>query len=85
MTNTATNAGDLSRVVNHDASSEWPLVIEIVAYWRGKTGNKGRRRSFEIPADRFFGTGRYGAPMSGDELIGMVEKLRRDGPKPIAK
>jgi len=75
------NAGDLARVTSHEASDEWPHLIEIVAYW-GKDGRKGRRRSVEIPADRFFGTGSFGAPMAGNELIGMIENLRRQGPKP---
>jgi len=81
MNNRAQNAGELARVVSHEANSEWPMMIEIVAYWRGKTGRKGRRRSIEIDADRFFGTGRYGAPMSGSDIIVMVENLRRQGPK----
>lgn len=53
-------------------------MIEIVAYW-GK-GRKGRRRSVDIPADQFFGRGAYGAPINGDQLIGMVDRLRRQGP-----
>ncbi len=76
----AENAGDLSRTVSHDSSDEWPQLVEIVAYWG--PGRTGRRRSIEIPADKFFGTGRYGAPISGSEIIGMVEKLRREGAKP---
>ena len=74
------NAGELSRVVSHEASDEWPMAVEIVAYWPDKHGKKGRRRSVEIAADRFFGTGAFGAPMSGGEIIGMVDKLRREGP-----
>jgi hypothetical protein len=50
-------------------------MIEIVAYWG--EGRRGKRRSIEIPADQFFGRGQYGAPIGGDHLIAMVERLRR--------
>ncbi len=76
----AENAGDLSRTTSHEDSEAWPSLIEVVAYWG--PGRTGRRRSIEIPADKFFGTGRYGAPMSGSEIIGMVDKLRREAAKP---
>jgi len=71
--------GDLARCVNHNPDDTWPTMIEIVAYW-GKDGRKGRRRSVEIPADQFFGRGGFGAPMTGDQLIGMVDQVRRQGP-----
>lgn len=51
-------------------------MIEIVAYF-GKEGRRGKRRSVEISADQFFGRGGYGAPISGERLIQMIEKLRR--------
>lgn len=71
--------GDLARTVSHDPDESWPTMIEIVAYWG--EGRKGRRRSIEIPADQFFGHGMYGAPMSGEQLIAAVERLRKMGPK----
>jgi hypothetical protein len=71
--------GDLSRAITHEADESWPTMIEVVAYWG--EGRKGRRRSIEIPADQFFGRGSYGAPLNGDQLIAMVERLRR-APKP---
>ena len=74
--------GDLARGVNHDPNDEWPTLIEIVAYW-GKDGRRGRRRSIEIPAGQFFGYGGFGAPMTGDQLIGMVDRLRRQGPEQV--
>lgn len=76
-------AGDLARVISSEASEEWPSLIEIVAYWgTGDTGGssgvrRGKRRSVKIPADQFFGRGYYGAPMTGDQLIGMIDRLRR--------
>lgn len=72
--------GELARTVTQEADESWPTMIEVVA-WFGHHGRKGKRRSVEISADRFFGTGRYGAPMSGAELIGVVERLRHQGHK----
>lgn len=70
--------GDLASVTTHEAEEEWPTLIEVVAYY-GSEGRKGRRKSFEIPADEFFGrTG--GAPMSGDHLIALINRLRHLGP-----
>lgn len=74
-------AGDLTRLKSHEPSEEWPKLIELVCYWDTPRKLKGRRRSIEIDADQFFGRGRFGAPMSGDQLIGMVERLRKQGPK----
>ena len=67
-------AGDLARVTSHDADETWPETIEIVAYWGP---GRRRRKSVEVSADQFFGRGGYGAPMTGEQLIGMVERLRR--------
>ncbi len=76
----STNVGDLARVVTHDPNDDWPSQIEIVAYWTKGHGRRGRRRSIQIDANQFFGRGQFGAPMSGEQLIGMVEKLRKQGP-----
>lgn len=69
--------GDLANAITHEPSDEWPTMIEIVAYF-GKQGRKGRRRSIEIPADQFFGRNGHGAPMTGEHLIAMVTRLRRE-------
>lgn len=66
---------DLSRAVTHEADNSWPTMIEVVAYWGD--GRRGKRRSIEIPEDQFFGRGSYGAPLNGDQLIAMVERLRK--------
>jgi hypothetical protein len=76
---TNAHAGDLSRVKTHDPSSDWPARIEIAAYWFKGHGKRPLRRSIQIDADQFFGHGAFGAPMSGEQLIGIVEKLRKQG------
>jgi hypothetical protein len=68
--------GDLARCVTYEADDSWPTMIEIVAYF-GKEGRKGKRRSVEISADQFFGRAGFGAPMTGEQIINMVERLRR--------
>lgn len=75
----ATHAsGDLARAVTHEADQSWPTLIEVVAYF-GPPGQprQGKRRSIEIKADRFYGRNGFGAPMSGDEILRMVENLRK--------
>jgi hypothetical protein len=67
--------GALATAKTHEASQEWPTLIEVVAYWGA--GRRGRRRSMTISADEFFGRGAHGAPMSGAQLVTMVERLRR--------
>ena len=69
--------GDLARVKSEEPDQSWPTMIEIVAIWKGEDGKRGRQRSIRIPADQFFGRKAYGAPMSGDQLIAMIERLRK--------
>lgn len=68
-------SGDLARCKTHEPDEAWPTMIEVVAYFGN--GRRGKRKAIQIPADQFFGRGGYGAPLSGDQLIGMVERLRR--------
>ena len=68
-------SGDLARCVTHEANDDWPVTLEIVAYWR--EDRRGKRTSIEISADEFFGRNGFGAPMSGEALIRKVEQLRR--------
>lgn len=50
-------------------------MLEVVAYWG--EGRRGKRRSIEIPADEFFGRNGHGAPMSGEQVIRIIDELRR--------
>ena len=68
--------GVLAGGKTQEANESWPQMIEVVAYF-GKEGRKGKRKSIEITGDQFFGRGRFGAPMSGDQLIRMIDQLRR--------
>jgi hypothetical protein len=73
-------SGELARAITHESSDDYPNLIEIVAWW-GEGGRHGKRRSIEIPADQFFGRAGYGAPITGDQLILMIEQLRKRKPK----
>ena len=77
----ANTQGELARagVVSHDPDETWPTKIVIMAVWG--EGRKAKRRSLEVDADQFFGHGRFGAPMAGQQVIGMIDRLRRMGPK----
>ena len=68
-------SGDLARCITHESDDSWPVTLEIVAYWR--PDRRGKRRSITISADEFFGRNGYGAPMSGEALVGKVNQLRR--------
>jgi hypothetical protein len=71
--------GELARVKSIESNDDWPYMIEIVAYWGDS--RKGKCRRLQISADHFFGRGDYGAPLTGDQLIGMIDRLRRQGPE----
>lgn len=68
--------GQLAQCVTHEPEDDFPTMIEVVA-WYGPSGRRGKRRSIMISKDQFFGRGKYGAPISGDQLIGMIHQLRR--------
>ena len=68
--------GDLARAKVHEPESAWPAQIEIVATWKYGGGRRGKKKRIIIDADRFFGR-HGGAPMSGDELIMAIDRLRK--------
>lgn len=69
---------DLSRTTSHEADTEWPAEVKISVKWKGDKGHM-LVRSETISADQFFGRGQFGAPMSGEYVIGMIERMRRAG------
>jgi hypothetical protein len=69
-----TFAGDLARVKSIELDDSWPELIELVAYFGpGRT----KRKSIAISADQFFGRGSYGAPITVEQLLLMVNRLRK--------
>lgn len=68
--------GDLARATTHEADDSWPTVFEFVAYFGGE-GRRGKRRSVTITADQYFGRGKFHAPMTGDQMLQIIESLRR--------
>lgn len=69
--------GDLAKAVVHDPDEDWPTIIEIVAYFSKDGSRRGKRFAIEIDADQFFGRHGHGAPMSGEQIIAMVDRLRK--------
>ena len=67
--------GDLARAVTHEASDEWPFLLEIVAYYGDS--RRGKRRSVTITQDEFLGRNGHGAPMTSDTIWSIINKLRR--------
>jgi hypothetical protein len=66
--------GELTRAIVHDPDEQWPVKLEVVAYF----GEKRRhRRSVEINADHFFGRNGYGAPMAAETLFRIIDGLRK--------
>ena len=69
-------SGDLARTKNHEANDEWPAYIEIVAHFNHPDIAK-RRKSVTISADHFFGRNGHNAPLSGDQILLIMDRLRR--------
>lgn len=80
----ANPVSDLARSVQHDASRDWPESVKIQILWRDNMG-RASVRSEVITANQFFGEGGHGAPMSGDHLLGYIERMRRAGPPKIKR
>ena len=75
---------DLARSIQHEADHSWPHEVKVSIHWCGPSGRVSIR-SEAISADRFFGTNGYGAPLQGAELIGIIERLKREGPPKIIR
>ena len=75
---------DLARSTQHEADHSWPHEVKVSIHWCDPSG-KVSIRSESISADRFFGTGGYGAPLQGAELIGIIERMKREGPPVILR
>ena len=61
----------LSGAIVHEREQDWPDELRIIA----KVGK--RTYSETISKDQFFGAKQYGAPMSGDQVLQIINRLRR--------
>jgi hypothetical protein len=68
--------GDLARVKSQEPNQNWPDLVEIRVGWN-KPNGRVIYRSETITADAFFGAG--GAPLAGDRLVAMIERMRKQG------
>jgi hypothetical protein len=74
---------DLSRSIQHEPDTTWPYSVKVQLLWM--VNHQPHVRSIVIEADQFFGLGRYGAPLDGNALIGMIENMRKEGPPPVER
>ena len=76
--------GDLARTKTHEPNSDFPDEVQLRLVWI--VNGSPRIRSVKITAKEFFG--RDGAPLTGDAIIGHIERMRRAGPpqfKPVVR
>ncbi len=73
---------DLSRSVQHEDDRIWPHEVKIAVHWRDSLGRIYVKTEV-ISASQFFGIGTYGAPMTGDFVISLIDRMRRAGPPKI--
>jgi len=69
---------DTSRAIQHDPDQTWPASVVLQVTWI--VDGHYRTRTGIISSEQFYGRGVYGAPISGDALIMMIEHMRRAGP-----
>ena len=75
---------DLARSKQHEQDFTWPESVKLQIKWLDRNG-RPVIRSHEIQADEFFGHGNYGAPLSGDQIISYIERMRRAGPPKVIR
>ncbi len=80
---------DLDRSKQHNPEQTWPYAVKIQVQWIDAQ-DRITVRTETISANQFFGTGSYGAPLEGQAIIQMIERMRREGPpkverKPLAR
>lgn len=70
---------DTDRAPSIEPDHAWPDIVEVRLQWRLPSGRMMASIK-QISADEFFGRGNIGAPLDGQGLISIVERLRREGP-----
>jgi len=74
---------DTSRGIQHEPNMDYPMSVTVQLMWM--VDGNACYHTIDIPSDRFFGYGQYGAPIEGAALIGMIENARRAGPVVLPK
>ena len=75
---------DTSRAIQHNPNEDWPSEVNIQVIWLNDIGQRSIR-SESISANQFFGRGKYGAPLPGEHVIQMIERMRRQGPPKVKR
>jgi hypothetical protein len=70
---------DLARSRQHDPNRVWPEAVKIAVHWKDAAGRLYIKTEV-ISASQFFGEDGFGAPLTGDFIISLVERMRRSGP-----
>lgn len=68
---------DTARSIQHEPDQSWPQSLGIHARWPN-----GMVSYIMISADQFFGLGQYGAPLSGDAIVGSIKNMLAAGEPP---
>lgn len=75
---------DLARSIQHNADESWPKSVKIQVRWDGPDG-RPLIRTETISSDQFFGHGQYGAPLQGEAIVAMIERMRKAGPPVVIR
>ena len=75
---------DLARSRQHEQDFTWPESVKLQLKWLDRNG-RPIVRTHEISASEFFGHGRFGAPLSGDQIISYIERMRKAGPPKVIR
>lgn len=70
-----------SRSKQHEPDYSWPAEVKVQLIWM--IDGRPHIRSHHITGDEFFGLGNHGAPLEGAALVGLIERLRREGPPEV--
>jgi len=75
---------DLARSVQHEQDRVWPHAVKIAVHWMDSEG-RVLIRTEVISASQFFGEGGFGAPLTGDFVISLIDRMRRAGPPKLKR
>lgn len=75
---------DTSRAIMHEPETTWPESVKIQLLWRDHK-DRPLIRTEVISAAQFFGHGQYGAPLQGEAIVAMIERMRKAGPPVVAR